>query len=107
MTLDELRQKLPPDALPWVDEYGPVFLAMAAEEIKAWIDLVFAGDIFGAAKTLFDKLGGGQKLDAWRELGRNWADLNVRNADRIAAQKAATEAIVRICVTIGLAAITL
>lgn len=104
MTLDELQAKLPAQFKPWATAYGPVFLAMGADEIKAWIERILKGDIEGAYRQVLTPQSNPELLAEWDGLNAEWMEANVANAAKIAAQKEALTAIVKILLAIALAA---
>jgi len=107
MTLDELKAKLPVQLQPWVDQYGPVFLAMSGAELKAWVERVLMGDMEAAYRDVVSKLDNAGLLSAWDTVNAAWKEANVANAAKIAVQKEALVTIVRIMLAIALAAVGL
>ncbi len=104
MDLEELKAKLPPAFQPWVAQYGPAFLAMGAEELKAWIERLIAGDTLEAYRQVLAKLPNEDLLTEWTNITADWQVANERNASKIDVQKAAASAVLKILLTIALAA---
>ena len=104
MTLDELKLKLPETYAPWIATYAPAFINMSAAEIQAWIEMLILGDILPAYKAVIVKLPNTDLLGQWDTINTEWETANVKNADRIALQKAAAVAVLKILLGIALAA---
>jgi hypothetical protein len=104
VTLPDVIAKLPSQFQPWATEYAPAFLAMTVVEFQAWVALLIAGDVYTAYKAVLAKLPG--KAEYMAELDKNaaeWAAANAANADSIALQRKALNALVSILLAIGLA----
>ncbi len=104
MTIDELKAKVPEKLQPWVDEYGPALLAMTGDEFKAWLNRLIVGDIEAAYRSLLAKMDNSALLNEWDSLNADWTEANARNAERIALQKSALTALMRILLAVALAA---
>jgi len=104
MTVEELQQRMPEKFQPWVATYGPAFLAMTAEELKAWIDRLLKGDGLGAYQEVLAKLPNAGLLDEWNTINAQWQAANEANVERMALQKAAAMAVAKILLGIALAA---
>ena len=107
MTLDELKAKLPEPLLPWVEQYGPAFLAMAGAEIQAWIDKLIRGDLYGAYADVFAKMDNPGRAAEWADLESDWKKANTSNAESMSLQKSALVGVLKICLTIALASVGL
>ena len=107
MTLDELKAKLPEPFKPWAETYGPAFLAMTADEVKAWIELLIRGKGIEAYEAVLKKLPATELLSEWDTLKGQWAKANENNAERMSLQKAASVAALKILLTVALAAVGL
>ena len=106
--LETIKGRLPEELWPWADEYGPSLLAMGAEGIKAWIEKLLRGDVYGAyADVLANMEGPGERLSEWRSLEGQWGEAVKKNAERIALQKAAATGLLRILLAIALAMVGL
>ena len=101
MTLDELKAKLPAEWRPIVEQYGPAFLKMTAEEIWAWIDLAAMGRADAAHAALLGRMDNGELLDEWAVVNTQWRDANSRNAAMVAWQRDALYAILKVLVGIA------
>jgi len=107
MTLEELKAQIPSEFVPWAETYGPAFLAMTAEEVKAWIELLAMGDVMKAYKEVLEKLPNAELLSAWTTINAEWQSANEKNAARIELQKEAAIKILGILLTIAAAAVGL
>jgi len=107
MTLEELQGKVPESFRPWVAAYGPAILAMTAEELKAWIDLLIQGDVFAAYEKLLTGMENAAVLADWATLKADWQAANITNADRLELQRSAVVAVLKIGLAVALAAVGL
>lgn len=107
MTLAELKAKLPADWQPVVDQYGPAFLAMTAEEVWAWLTLASQGDVYAAHKAVLEKLPASALLAQWDAVNAQWKAANAENAARMQWQRDALMAILKVLVFIAAAAVSL
>ena len=103
MTLDELKAEVPVQFQPWVAEYGPVFLAWTAQDIKDWLDLLLKGDTYAATLRIYNAMENQQAVDQWAALHGEWAQANAQNAARLDVIKAASAALLKVLLTIALA----
>lgn len=104
MDIETLKTKVPEKLRPWVDEYGSAIVSMSGEELKAWLDRLVKGDIETAYRDILSKMDNPSVLAEWDGLNDDWAAANVRNAERIALQKSALTALMRILLAVALAA---
>lgn len=104
MTLDELKAKLPTELQPWAIQYGPAFLAMTAEELQAWLWLIINGDVYKAYADLVAKLPNADLLAEWDKINTSWQEANVKNKAKNDLAKTAFMGLMKILLTIGLAA---
>lgn len=107
MTLDELQANLPEQLRPWAATYGPAFLAMTADEAKAWIEMLIRGDVLPAYQAVLEKLPNGDLLAEWGKLNAQWQAANQRNAQRVDLQQAAATAALKVMLAVALAAVGL
>lgn len=107
ITLGELRARVPEEWQVYVAQYGPAFLAMTAEEIKAWLDLVIAGDVFKAYGDVLAKLPNADLLAEWGKLNTDWQTANAVNKARADLAKQALVGVMKVLVAIALAAVGL
>ena len=107
MTLEELQAKLPEEFRPWAVQYGPVFVAMTAEEIKAWIDRLIAGEVTGAYRDVLTKLANAELLGAGDQLVADWNAANAANKAKIDLQKSALYGLLGILLKMALVAVGL
>lgn len=71
MTIDELQARLPEQFRPWAATYGPAFLAMTAQEVKAWIEMLIRGDVLPAYQAVLAKLPNADLLNEWDKLNQH------------------------------------
>ncbi|MCK4627197.1 MAG: hypothetical protein KAV00_17930, partial [Phycisphaerae bacterium] len=71
---------------------------------KASLNRLIVGDIEPAYRSQLAKKDNSALLNEWDSLNADWADANVRNAERIALQKSALTALMRILLAVALAA---
>ncbi len=107
MTLDEIKAKLPAQWKPVVDQYGPAFVAMTAEEVWAWLILASKGDVYAAHSAVLQKLPNTELLGQWDQANADWQAANEKNAARIAWQRDALMAVLKVLVAIAAASVGL
>lgn len=107
MTLDEIIAKLPAEWKPVAVQYGPAFLAMTAQDVWDWLALASTGDAYAAHKKVLEKLPNADLLGEWSSLEADWKTANAANAARIAWQRDAVYAILRVLVAIAAASVAL
>ena len=105
--LDDLKAKLPADYAPVIDQYVPALLAMGRDELWAWVTKITQGKTDEAYKTLLSRLPAGDLLNEWEGVNAGWASANKANAQRLALQREATAAILRVCLAAALALVGL
>jgi len=108
MTIDELKDKLPPEMAPWVAEYGERVLALGADVAKDFIERLILGDVAGVYKELVAGMVAagdvaGVKAERRRALLEG-ALLNKGNADTMAWLRQAGAAMGKVLLTLLLAA---
>ena len=103
--LADLRAALPAELAPWVDRFGPGFLAMTRDELRSWITLANTGQSYEAYREIAQALPDTQLLSEWDRTLASWSALNDQNAQRLAENKAAIDAAVAILLKIGIAAL--
>ena len=54
--LADLRAALPADLAPWVDRFGPGFIAMTRDELRSWITLANTGQSYEAYREIAQAL---------------------------------------------------
>ena len=107
MTLDELIAKVPEQWRPVAAQYGPALLAMSAEDLWAWIDLLVKGYSDEAYRMLLEKLGSPEVIDEWVTLSADWQTANAANAARVDLQRKAILAILQVLLAAALAMVGL
>ncbi len=107
MTPAELTAKLPDALKPWAATYGPAFIAMTGEEVKAWIEMLIRGDVMPAYKAVLAKLPNADALAGLDTLNAEWDAANSKNADRMELQRSAAVAALKVMLTIALALVGL
>lgn len=107
MTLDELKSQVPSEWQPVVEQFGPAFLKMTANELWAWIMLAAKGDAEAAYRAVLAKLPNADLVAQWGDLSAAWKTANDANAERIQWQRDAAQAVLKVLVGIALAAVGL
>jgi hypothetical protein len=105
--MDELKSQVPAEWQPIVEQFGPAFLKMTAQELWAWILLAAKGDGEAAYRAVLEKLPNADLVAQWGDVSDAWHTANVANAERIQWQKDAAQAILKVLVGIALAAVGL
>ena len=101
-TLQGLLAKAPAALRPVVVKYGPALVAMTAEEFWHWVELMLLGNDEAAWRRLLDKMPNAQLLKAWKEQAHKWAVSADGNARRVALQKEATLAVLKVLLAASL-----
>jgi len=96
VTLDGLLAKTPDLLKPVVQKYGPSLVAMTAQEFCDWLEMMVAGDVDAAWRALLAKMPNAALLDAWTTKAAEWDAANERNAARVALQKEAMLAVLKV-----------
>ncbi len=107
MNLNELIEKTPPELRPIVAKYAPALVRMTAEEFCAWLELLILGKTFEAWEALLAKQDNAGLLAAWRQAADRWDEANARNAERLALQRQAAMAVLKVLLGIALAGVGL
>jgi hypothetical protein len=102
LTLDGLLAKTPDLLKPIVTKYGPALAAMTALEFCDWLDLMLAGDVDAAWRRLLASMPNGDLLQAWKDKNAEWDAANERNAQRVALQKEAVLAVLKVLLVASL-----
>ena len=105
--LEELLGKVPEGLRPIAVQYGPALLAMTADEVWAWIELLIQGKTAEAYADVIDRLSPSEKLDMMAADLAKWEELNVANAAKVGLQKEAAMAVLKALLTIALAMVGL
>ena len=105
--LDGLLAKTPDLLKPVVQKYGPALVAMTAQEFCDWLDLMINGETDAAWESLLKKMPNGALLDAWNAKAAEWQAANEKNAARVALQKEATLAVLKVLLAGALAMVGL
>lgn len=104
MTLEELKAALPPEMEPWVAEYGPKIVTLAAAQIKDYIERIIMGDVSGVYRDLVKAMSNEDLAAERRRVLIEGVLANRANAEAIQLAKAAGVALGKIILTILLAA---
>ena len=75
-----LKAKLPAALQPWADTYGPVVLGWAQADLQAWLQMIVAGDIYGAYSKVLAGMGSQQAVDNWATIQQGWAKADAATA---------------------------
>jgi len=104
MTLDELKASLPPEMEPWVAEYGPKIITLAAAQIKDYIERIIMGDVSGVYKDLISNMGNADLAAERRRVLIEGVLANKANAESIQMVKAAGVALGKILLVLLMSA---
>ena len=107
MTLQELIDKVPLQFQPVATKYGPALIAMTAQEFADWLDMLINGKTMDAWRAVTAKLSNADLVAAWSDVKENWEAANEKNADRIALQRAAAMAVLKVLLAASLAMVGL
>ena len=107
MTIEELLGKVPEEWHPVVRQYGPSLLAMTADELWAWIELLIRGDTDAAYRQLLDGMDNAELAAEMATITADWAAANARNAARLDLQRSALAAILKVLLATALASVGL
>ena len=108
ITIDELLARLPESVRPVAAEYGPALLAMAAdEELWAWVRLLVEGNTKAAMDAVYAKMPNQELLaEAAKNLDA-WDKANLHYANRLAVQREAALAVLRVLLMAALSMVGL
>ena len=107
MTIEELLEKVPESFRPVVAKYGPALIEMSAAELWAWLELLVQGKTQEAWRTVMERLPDNELLDLGATLGEKWDEANIRNAEKIALQRSAALAFLKVLLGAALALVGL
>lgn len=107
MTLSEMLDSVPEPFRPIVERYGPALIKMTGQEFCAWLELLALGRTFEAWQSLVEKLDDPGLVESWRQLTDKWDQANARNAERLALQRQAAIALLRVLLAAALATVGL
>jgi hypothetical protein len=107
MKLNELIENTPPELRPIVAKYAPALVEMTAEEFCAWLELLVLGRTYEAWESLMARQDNPGLLEAWRKAASEWDDANARNAERVALQRQALLAVLKVLLAAALAGVGL
>ncbi|HUU91633.1 MAG TPA: hypothetical protein VM238_10520 [Phycisphaerae bacterium] len=108
VTLEDLLAKTPMEFRPVVAQYGPALAAMTAAEFAAWLELLIAGKTWPAWQAVMDKLSDQPAiLAAWDSVKDKWAEANEANARARTLAQDAAMAVLKVLLTVALAAVGL
>jgi hypothetical protein len=102
-TLDKLLAKTPDLLKPVVQKYGPGLVAMTAQEFCDWLEMMVSGDVGAAWAALLAAMPNQALLEAWKTKAAEWDAANEKNAARVALQKEATVAVLKVLLAGSLA----
>jgi len=105
--IDELIAQTPEQLRPVVARYGPALAAMTAEEFCDWLELLILGRDDEAWRRLLEQSDNPGLLEAWKTAAANWDEANAANARRVALQKEATMAVLKVLLAGSLALVGL
>lgn len=108
MNMTELTAALPDKFKPWASTYGPAFLTMTTDEVKAFIGRIMAGDIVTATREVLAKLPSDEAaLQAGRDLEAKVQAFTETNAARVDLMNKAIIAMGQVLLAIALAMVGL
>ena len=96
ITLDGLLARTPDRLKPVVAKYGPGLVAMTAQEFCDWLEMMINGDERAAWEALLAKMPNTALLDAWKKKADEWQAANEKNVARVALQKEAMLAVLKV-----------
>ena len=105
--LEKLLGKVPEGLRPVVVQYGPALLAMSAEEVWAWVQMLVEGKTAEAYANVINTLSPSDKLEMMAADLAKWDTLNVANAAKVGLQREAAMAVLKALLTIALAMVGL
>jgi len=87
---------------PVIAQYGPAFAKMTSAEIWAWIDMAATkGDAYKSYSAIIAKLPNQELVNEWAAINQKMQTANLQNAEAIAWQRAAIEALLKALVAIA------
>jgi hypothetical protein len=107
MTLDEIIAKLPPEFKPLAIQYAPIFMQWGQADVLAWIQLIAQGNITEAYGQIVKAGSTADLINQWNALNTEWVSANLTNSQRYAVIREAEAALLRILLTIAVAAVGL
>ena len=107
MKLDELLQRVPPRLRPLAARYAPALVEMTAEQLADWVSLLLAGRSDEAWRAVLSHLDEADLAAAWDETAERWDRANHENARRLALQKDAAAAVLKVLLAAALGAVGL
>jgi hypothetical protein len=107
LTLDKLLAATPDMFKPLVLQYGPALVAMTAQEFCDWLTMLIKGDDGAAWRALLAKLPDADLIAEWDKLNVKWDEANAKNADRVALQKSAVLAVLKVLLAAALSMVVL
>jgi len=102
LPLDKLLAATPDMFKPLVLQYGPALAAMTAQEFCDWLTMLIKGDDGAAWRALLAKLSNADLMAEWDTLNAKWDAAAASNAQRVALQKEATLAVLRVLLVASL-----
>lgn len=105
--LQKIINKLPEELRPWAIQYASIFISMTTEEIMQWIELIAAGNLSAAYERVVEKMENEDLINEWAVIKDKWDIANVNNAAKLELQRTAITAMLRILLTIAIAAVGL
>ena len=74
---------------PIITQYGPIFAAMTAAEVWAWLELATKGDRFKAYSEIVARLPNQELANEWASINAKMQTANVQNAQNVEWQTSA------------------
>jgi len=106
-TLDDLLDKTPDTFKPVVTKYAPKLVTWSIKQFWAWIELLALGKTHEAWNMLFEDMPSNEFLQAGNDITARLDAVQDANYHKVALQKEAISAILRVLVTITFAQVGL
>ncbi len=107
LALDKLLAATPDMFKPIVMQYGPALVAMTAQEFCDWLMLLINGHDAQAWRAVLAKMPNADLIAEWDKINAKWDEANAKNADRVALQKSAVLAVLKVLLAAALSMVVL
>ncbi|HUS91425.1 MAG TPA: hypothetical protein VM695_06215 [Phycisphaerae bacterium] len=107
MNIDNLIEKVPERWRPVAAKYGPALLEMTADEFLRWVELLLSGKTQEAWAVVMERTGDADLLAAGESLNDKWLDANRAEAAKLALQREACMAVLKVLLAVALAGVGL
>ena len=103
--LEDLLAKTPEMFKPLVMQYGPALVAMTDQRCCEWMVLATEGNDAQAWRAVLAKMPNADLIAEWDKINAKWDEANAKNADRVALQKSAVLAVLKVLLGVALMAV--